>query len=93
MKTKITIDNAGFVTINYDDAFNGDRIARTFFCPDQGGYVREQDAAGRYPQVCERLGSMGNTLSASSRIQLAEVIRREYRAMRRAEAREALRNY
>lgn len=85
-RTSITVDKAGYVTISYDDEFAG-RVERTFFCPVDGGYVRESDKAHRYPQVCEKLGSMGSTLVASSREALPALIRREYRAMRRAEAR------
>jgi hypothetical protein len=46
---------------------------------------------GIYPprqQVCDRLSSRGNTLTANP-ASLADVIRREYRAMRAAERRGA----
>lgn len=83
-KTSITTDWTGRVTISYDDRYSGERVTREFSCPVDGGYVRDQDGK----QVCERLCSLGSTLWAS-RAELAAVIRREYRAMRRAEAREA----
>lgn len=91
MKTTIKTDAQGYVTISYDDADSGERITTTYFCPLNGGYVRIRDAAQRYPQVCERLSGSGSTLMCSSREKLAEVVRREYRAMRRAEKREAAR--
>lgn len=87
MKTTITADQHGYVTISYDDYLN-ERVTRTFFCPVNGGYVKEQDKQQQYPQVCERLSSRGNTLECSSRDKLLDLIRREYRAMRRAEKRE-----
>jgi hypothetical protein len=50
------------------------------------GIVREVDGALKYPQVCELLASRGNTLTADVG-SLADVIRREYRAMRASERR------
>ena len=88
-KTIITQDNSGSVTIEYDHRDGDHRVSRTFSCSATGGYVRERDQEGHYPQVCERLYSWGNTLMAADRTHLLEVIRREYRAMRRAEQREA----
>lgn len=87
MKTTITSDESGYVTISYDDKYDG-RVTRRFFCPTDGGYVRESDAMHTYPQVCERLANTGSTLMCSSRDQLINLIRREYRAMRREEMRE-----
>jgi hypothetical protein len=86
MKTTITSDDQGYITISYDCAYTGERITRTFFCPINGGYVRE--SLHDYPQVCEQLAHHGSTLTCSSRGHLIDVIRREYRAMRRAEKRE-----
>jgi hypothetical protein len=88
-RTQITTDDYGYVTISYDHYYTGDRVTRTFFCPPDGGYVRE--SCDGYPQVCERLASMGNTLLAGSRETLPKLIRREYQAMRAAEKREAQR--
>jgi hypothetical protein len=87
MRTKITADAQGRVTMAYVD-WQGERRLRTFVCPANGGYVRETYASGSNPQVCERLSSAGSTLSVSSRSGLLELIRREYRKMRRAEKRE-----
>lgn len=94
MKTKITTDQIGRVTISYDsDDYDGvQRVERTFTCPIDGGYVREY-RNGDWKQVCDRLSHMGNTLSCSSRDKLVAMIRREYRAMRRAEKREAGRDF
>lgn len=89
MRTTIQTDDKGYVTINYDCQMTGDRVTQTYFCPENGGYVKISDPEGRYPKVCERLSSRGNTLMSPNRSALADVIRREYRAMRRAEARVA----
>lgn len=80
-KTRITTDTNGSVTIEYDHAIHDERITRTFRCPVDGGYVREGNS-----QVCDRLQSRGSTLMCSSRSALPGLIRREYRAMRRAES-------
>lgn len=91
MRATIRTDAQGNVTISYDDADSGERITTTYFVPMNGGYVRVRDDRQQYPQVCERLSGGGSTLMCSSRGKLAEVIRREYRAMRRAEKRAASR--
>lgn len=92
MKTKFSVDESGRVTIEYDDAFHWsgetERVTRTFICPHNGGYVREKMSNGNWEQVCESLAGTGNTLSCASRAQLIELIRAEYRAMRREEKRE-----
>jgi hypothetical protein len=91
MRTRYTKDAAGRVTIAYDDEahWTGEtvRIERTFTCPEDGGYVREKMSNGNWEQVCDKLAGMGNTLSCSSRDKLIDLIRAEYRAMRRAEKR------
>lgn len=84
MRTTITTDTQGYVTIAYDD--DGERVSRTFFAPVDGGYVREVDSRGQYPQVCDKLYSRGSTLRAT-RAGLADVIRREWRARQVAEKR------
>ena len=90
MKAKISAENYR-VTLSYDeeDICSGEtvRVERVFTCPQDGGYVREY-RDGDWKQVCDRLGSMGSTLSCSSRENLLALIRREYQAMRRAEKRE-----
>jgi hypothetical protein len=77
MKTKITHAQAT-VTIAYTNIW-GDRISRTFWIPAAGGYVRENSQ-----QVCRKLSTRGDTLMSTRATLLAD-IRREYRAMRRAE--------
>jgi hypothetical protein len=84
-RTTIKADSTGNVTLSYTDIF-GERVTRNFTCPMSGGYVREGDR-----QVCERLNNTGNTLQCGYRPDLIKVIRREYRAMRAAEKREAAR--
>lgn len=91
MRMKITTDSIGYVTLEYDENSywgDGDRVSRVFMCPPDGGYVREMSDKGEWVQVCERLASLGSTLSCSSCNALPDTIRREYRAMRKAEAKE-----
>jgi hypothetical protein len=80
----------GRVTIAYTDSMSGERRTRAFTTtrPEGPSYVIEIDQRGQYPQVCERLASTGSTLMAQ-RETLADVIRREYRAMRRSDAKYA----
>ena len=82
MKTIIKADKYGCVTISYDNNIYGERITRTFYCPIDGGYVRETN---NNKQVCEKLDNRGATLTADSRAGLIDVVRREYTAMRRTE--------
>lgn len=85
-KASITADDFGHVTLSYD--LEGERVIRSFTCPDEGGYVSELTMRGVY-QVCERLSSRGATLMCGNRFGLIDKIRREYRAMRAAEKRDA----
>lgn len=85
MRTKVTTDNIGRVTISYD-AWYGERVTRTFTTMGvDGGYVIELDLTGGAKQICDRLARTGNTLYCARRADLAKLIRREYRAMRRAD--------
>ena len=90
MKTKLTVSSNN-VTVERDDPFTGERSSTTYFAPyisnGSAGYVRVRDAAGRYPQVCERLNSTGNTLMATPET-LPAVIRRELRRRNAADRRE-----
>jgi hypothetical protein len=84
----LTIEPSGHVEIAYDDALYGQgRVTRRFSTPGRlrPGYVIEHLGNGRTSQVCERLAGTGSTLSCTVD-QLPDVIRREYRAMRRVEA-------
>ncbi|MGV0954542.1 MAG: hypothetical protein ACOYBR_09545 [Fluviibacter sp.] len=90
MKARITTDECGRVVIAYDgEAWDGSpaRITRTFTAPSSGGYVREIRPNGDYRQVCESLAGMGSTLYLPAGRDLAALIRREYRRMRRADER------
>jgi hypothetical protein len=94
MKASFTTNSIGQVTLSYDsEDMTGDtvRITREFSCPPDGGYVIEFVKGGNTKQVCDRLGHMGSTLMCSSREGLLALIRREYKAMRAAEKREAAR--
>ena len=94
MKTKITTDEIGRVEISYDNGAwyaDGERVTRLFSCPPDDGYVIEW-RNGEWKQVCDRLAGMGSTLSCRNRDSLPDLIRREYKAMRREEKREASKN-
>ena len=74
----------GHVYLSYT-APTGERVYRTFSTTNRKGFgsvIRLHDDV-RTSQVCERLASTGSTLSCT-RAELPDVIRREYRAMRRA---------
>lgn len=90
MKTRITLDLHD-VTVERDDPYTGERTSTTYFVPStlngSPGYVRIRDKAGRYPQVCDHLGSRGETLTATPETLLA-VIRREHRLRVAAERRD-----
>ena len=88
-KMQITTDIADNVTLSYDE--DGERVTREFTCPRGGGYVHEERPNGSIKQVCGELSWSGSTLIAASRETLPELIRREYRAMRSADKREAAR--
>lgn len=81
MRAKIYLDGS-HVHVEYDDHLNG-RVRREFSNPVGGGYVREWDNAGNTRQVCEKLCSTGITLICHETQSLLDLIRREYRAMRR----------
>lgn len=87
MRTVITV-SCNNVTVERDNPFSGERESTTYFAPHMSGgkpgYVRIRDAAGRYPQVCERLSSTGHTLMATPET-LPAVIRRELRRQAAAE--------
>lgn len=83
-KMQMTVESSGHVEISFTDAYTDERVTRRFSAPTAEGYVTEHMRGGRTGQVCEQLASTGSTLRAS-RETLADVIRREYRAMRRAE--------
>ena len=93
MKTKITVESNN-VTVDRDDPFSGERCTTTYFVGNTTngklGSVRIRDGAGRYPQVCERLESTGNTLMATTET-LPTVIRRELRRRNAADRRELTR--
>ena len=80
MRARFTIMSDGTVSVIYSDVL-GVRLNRQFFCPVEGGYVRER-MVNDYTQVCERLSHTGHTLM-STRGTLLNDIRREYRAMKR----------
>lgn len=86
-RTRITQDASGWVTLCYYDEAEGRTRTRTFTAPwGRPGYVREHRRDGSTTQPCDGLYSTGATLYAT-RDTLLAVIRREWRARARAEAR------
>lgn len=84
---KARIDSStqkSIVVVEYDDVVTGSRRRREFMAPPGGGYVREW-SGGSWKQVCYGLSGRGATLRLGSDEDLLAIIRREYRAMRRAE--------
>jgi hypothetical protein len=85
-RTKFTATDDHLCSLLYEDAATGDFVTRHFFAPADGGYVREWVNGGRDArQVCDALGAGGATLYWSGRKPLIEMIRREFRLMRRRE--------
>lgn len=79
------------VVLRCNDPVTGERIERRFWAPRSGGNVREvtDDRPGTLgQQVCAGLASRGGTLSVRSPDDLLALIRREWQAAKRAEARE-----
>lgn len=71
-------------TVTYTDTFEEREVRLECYAPSAGGYVRAAD----HSQVCEGLASMGNTLTwHPSQGPLVELLRREYKRMRRNERR------
>ena len=84
MKTKITTDNRGRVRLQYTD-WQGFDHDHTYSCPHDGGYVIELLDNGGTTQPCDGLYPTGSTLIAHNRETLIDLIRREYKKMRRSE--------
>lgn len=78
-------------SVTYTDAVTQATVQRVFMCSRNGGYVQEIYDAGRTQQVCEALGRTGNTLLCSAQESLVDVLRREFRKMRRRERAELAR--
>lgn len=92
MRTKITVDDYGDVSVLRDDPISGEITRVTYTVapntsPGRPSHVRIRDRAGQFPQVCERLSSTGRTLLATPE-SLPAVIRRELRRRVALERRE-----
>ena len=77
---RIKTTRDGDVVLHYNNEV-GLPVVRIFWCPSDGGYVRERFP---YRQACKRLGINGDTLRCETRADLAGLIRREHRAYLRA---------
>jgi hypothetical protein len=88
--TMATIGKTGSneMTLQALDPLSGEAVARVFWVPRCGVYVREGERhLPTDPQVCAGLGHWGNTLTATDGDDLLRVIRREWAAYRQAAAR------
>lgn len=90
-KTTITAHDDRHVTLAFDDLLSGERITMDIWAPvpREGGstYIRYNGDK----QLCYGLSSTGSTMSYTDGGKLVDIVRREYRAMRRTEKREAAR--
>lgn len=88
-KTTITAHDDRRVTLAFDDLLSGNRITMEIWAPAprEGGssYIRYNGDR----QLCYGLSSTGGTMSYTAGTKLVDIVRREYRAMRRADKREA----
>ena len=87
------IDDHGTVYLSYHDRLTDADLRRSFWCPEEGGYVVDLELAlsplmnhALPSHVCEWLNTYGDVLVATPAT-LADVVRREYRRMRRQEKR------
>lgn len=79
MKTIITAVSAHEVNIAFENTF-GEIVEMNIYAPAEGGYVRSGNK-----QLCGALNTTGSTLIWGGKAPLIDLVRREYRAMRRSE--------
>jgi hypothetical protein len=79
------------VDVEFDDDSWGRTIRRrySFSAPKDGGYVRELNSNR---QLCDHFADRGPTLLWNGRGKLVDYIRAEYRRMRAADRRRAIRD-
>lgn len=82
MKTRIKAVTDSIVEIRFVDGFTDELREYRFYANADGGYVRFGPDG---KQICERLGITGPTLMWPGKEPLINLIRKEYRAMRRYE--------
>jgi hypothetical protein len=90
-RTKITAHDDRRVTIAYTSLIDGETVQLDIWAPQPGpsgsSYVRFNGNR----QLCAGLSSGGHTLSYREGTRLVDLVRKEYRAMRADEKREAAR--
>lgn len=79
MKTIIKAIDDNHVWLKFYDPLTDTIYEYDIYAPASGGYVRFNGGK----QLCHRLGCMGITLYWGAATPLVDLIRREYRAMRR----------
>lgn len=82
IRTSIKSVSHSVVDIRFADSFTGELREYRLHARPEGGYVR-YGSEGKH--ICERLSRSGPTLTWSGEKPLVDLIRREYRAMRRAD--------
>ncbi len=90
-KATITAQDDRHVYLRFESSDTGDMIEMEIWAPIPGAsgwsYVRYNGDK----QLCNGLASMGETLSYKDGTRLIDLVRREYKAMRAAERRDAAR--
>ena len=91
-KTTIKEHDDRHVTITFTDLLSDEQITMDIWAPipSEGGYSYVRYNGDK--QLCAGLSSRGETLSYKSGTQLVDLVRREYKAMRAADKREAARH-
>lgn len=87
MRATINQTNGGEVVLCYDHYATGTRVRRVFQLGKTRSCIREYYPDGTYTIVRSRLGHLGAIVACECVSDMARVIRREYRAMRRREGR------
>jgi hypothetical protein len=80
MRTKIKSTDWHRVTITFTRPYDDRPITYNLFAPIDGGYVRYE---GTNSQICERLARTGDTLYWHGATPLVDLIRYEYKKMKR----------
>jgi len=86
LKARLTSVSETCVVLEYDcdhPIMGSKRLVRTFYCVR--GFVHEETDRGDLRQVCDRLAGSGRVLLVADRDSLMGIIRREYRALVRAQ--------
>lgn len=81
------------MTISYTDVLSDEQITLDIWAPEPAASGRSYVRYNGDKQLCRGLSSRGDTLTYYAGTPLVDLVRREYRAMRAAERREAARGF